>query len=288
MKRMGSPAINPARFALWILLLLAAALSGCGSTGEFTAPKARAWDRWEAFDPASRVRVDHRSWDRFLATYVVRDQAGVNRVAYALVTPEHRRDLADYIDFLGEVPVSRLSRDEQFAYWVNLYNALTVKTVLDHYPIGSILDISISPGLFANGPWGKPMIAVEGQPISLDDIEHRILRPIWRDPRLHYLLSCAAVGCPNLMPGAITAMNEEPALILAALDFVNNPRAVRIDGDRLTVSSLYVWYRDDFGGSDAAVIGHLRRYAAPSLAEELGQFRRITAHDYDWALNDAR
>ena len=107
---------------------------------------------------------------------------------------------------------SLTSRDEQLAYWINLYNALTVKVILDHYPVKSILDIDISPGWFSIGPWGKKLVAVEGVEISLDDIEHRILRPIWRDPRIHYALNCAAVGCPNLLREAFTGATAEVLL----------------------------------------------------------------------------
>jgi Protein of unknown function, DUF547 len=87
--------------------------------------------------------------------------------------------------------------------------------------VASIRDIAISPGLFSVGPWGRKLIEVEGEPLSLDDIEHRILRPIWRDPRLHYAVNCAALGCPNLRSSAFTAANADILLETAASDYVN-------------------------------------------------------------------
>jgi Protein of unknown function, DUF547 len=87
--------------------------------------------------------------------------------------------------------------------------------------VASIRDIAISPGLFSVGPWGGKLIEVEGEPLSLDDIEHRILRPIWRDPRLHYAVNCAALGCPNLRSSAFTAANADILLETAASDYVN-------------------------------------------------------------------
>ena len=167
--------------------------------------------------------MDHGSWDRFLATYMVAD-GGVNRVAYGRVTPADRGVLEDYIASLAATPADRLRRVEQLPFWINLYNALTVKVVLDHYPVQSIKDIDISPGLFADGPWGKTLVTVAGEALSLDDIEHRILRPIWKDPRLHYVLNCAALGCPNLPPRAFTAGNAQALLSRGARRYVNDPR----------------------------------------------------------------
>ena len=192
------------------------------------------------------------------------------------------RDLAR----LARTPISTYSRAEQFAFWVDLYNELTVELVLDHYPVVSIRDIAISPGLFSSGPWGKKLIAIGGEGLSLDDVEHRILRPIWRDPRIHYAVNCAALGCPNLQPEAFTAANTVALLDKAARDYVNHPRGVSAAGGRLAVSSIYVWYEADFGGTDRGVIEHLRRYARPPSAAALAGIHHIAEDRYDWRLND--
>ena len=251
------------------------------------APKAESWPRWRAHDPGSTQRVDHAKWDQFLNRYLKSGDDGINRVAYGRVTASGRATLGRYLSALAGVPVRRLARPQQLALWINLYNALTVKTVLDHYPVASIRGIGISPGWFAIGPWGAKLVTIGGVALSLDDIEHRILRPIWRDPRIHYAVSCAAVGCPNLAARAFTAGNAEAMLDKAARAYVNHPRGVRLDGTRLRLSSLYRWYRDDFGGDDAGVIAHLRRYAAPALAKALGGVTAVTDQGYDWSLNDA-
>ena len=127
----------------------------------------------------------------------------------------------------------------------------------ENYPIKSIKEVDISPGFFANGPWGKKLFKVEGVPLSLDDIEHRILRPIWQDPRIHYLINCASVGCPNLQPIALTGQNVPAILEAAAREFINHPRAVSYDGGRLVLSELYQWYAEDFGGDDESIIFHI-------------------------------
>jgi hypothetical protein len=212
----------------------------------------------------------------------------VNRVAYSQVSDADRKRLDDYLSSLSAVRISDFSRNEQRAYWINLYNALTVDVVLDHYPVESIRDISISPGWFSIGPWKKKLIRVEGEEISLDDIEHRILRPIWKDARIHYAVNCASLGCPKLMPMAFTAANTEELLNRGAKDFINSEHGARFESDsRLQASSIYDWFQEDFGGSESGVIAHLRLYANPALMAKLESATEVYDFDYDWTLNDA-
>lgn len=268
------------RLALALLVLLLAPADGAA------APKAEPWPRWQSYAPGETAAIDHAAWDRFLAAYVVGRADGIDRVAYGRVSSPDRRALADYIERLSGARIGAYDRPQQRAFWINLYNALTVRLVLDRYPVDSIRDIDISPSLFADGPWGKKLVAVEGEALSLDDIEHRILRPIWHDPRLHYALNCAALGCPNLQPLAFTAANADGLLDEAARAYVNHPRGVRIAGDTLLLSKIYSWYAEDF--EEEGLLAHLRRYASPELAEAIGRASRRGDIDYDWALNDAR
>jgi hypothetical protein len=253
----------------------------------WAAPEADLWERWQAHDPGSRLSVDHGPWTAFLETYLVRGEDGINRVDYRGVTPRDRARLDAYLETLASTEVDRLSRASQLPFWINLYNALTVQVILDHLPVDSIREIDISPGLFSNGPWGKKLIRVEGEEVSLNDVEHRIIRPIWQDPRIHYAVNCAALGCPNLQPRAFTPENTERLLEKGAGDYVNHPRGARVrDGD-LVVSSIYDWYQADFGGSEAGVIDHLMEHARPGLRERLQDFREIDDYRYDWSLNQA-
>jgi hypothetical protein len=252
------------------------------------APEADLWERWAAHAPSSTKTIDHRAWDAFLAGHLVAHADGVNRIAYGKVSDADRRRLDDYLSSLSAVPISEFSRDEQRAYWINLYNALTVDVVLDHYPVDSIRDISISPGWFSVGPWKKKLIAIEGEDVSLDDIEHRILRPIWKDPRVHYAVNCASLGCPKLRRKAFTAANSEMLLDQGARDFINSAHGTTFDsGGRLYASSIYDWFQDDFGGNESGVVTHLRLYANPSLAAKLDGVTDVYGFDYDWTLNDA-
>jgi hypothetical protein len=248
------------------------------------APSARLWPRWQAHDPAATRVVDHQPWDLFLGRWSRVRADGVRGLDYAGVTADDRTLLAGYIDSLTREPVSRLTRAEQFGLWVNLYNAVTVKVVLDRYPVASIRDITLSGGLFAVGPWSAEVVTVEGQALSLNDIEHRILRPIWRDPRVHYAVNCASVGCPDLRPRAWRGVTLEADLDAAARAYVNHPRGVSAGPDGLTLSSIYNWFSEDFGG-EAGVLAHLRRHAEPALARVLDGAPGIRGYGYDWSLN---
>ena len=251
------------------------------------APKADLWPRWDRHDAASTAKLDHSAWDRFLNRYLVTDHpSGINRVRYGDVTEEHRRALESYIERLQGTPVSRLNREEQMAYWINLYNAVTVRVILDHYPVASITKINLSSGLFGRGPWEAKLLEVEGEKISLNDVEHRILRPIWKDPRVHYALNCASTGCPNLQQRAYTGANLEVFLDKGAREYVNHPRGTFFRGERLVLSSIYDWFREDFDGSEEGVLRHLRRYAAAELNERLENYSGRISYEYDWSLNE--
>ncbi len=274
------------------LLRLVAAGAAAGIPSAYpaavmAAPPARPWKRWMPHDSQSTAAIDHTAWDAVLARYVSRHPDGINRVANGSVTAADRAALDRYLDALSATPIARFNRDQQFAFWVNLYNALTVRVVLDHYPVDSIRDIDISSGLFADGPWGRDLIEVDGTALTLDDIEHRILRPLWRDPRIHYAVSCASLGCPNLARTAFLPGMLETMLNASAHDYINHPRGAAIRDGRLYVSSLYDWFSEDFGGDDAGVIAHLRNFAQGALADGLADIRSVSGHAYDWRLNDA-
>ena len=249
-------------------------------------PAARPWPLWERHDPAAPGTIDHGAWGAFLRAYLRPGADGINRVAYGAVPPRDRDGLEAYLRRLAALSIGGYSRPEQRAYWINLYNALTVLTVLRHHPVGSITDIRLG-GPFTFGPWDAELVAVEGTPLSLNDVEHRILRPIWRDPRLHYAVNCASLGCPNLASEPYTAAGTDALLDRGARDYVNHPRGARVVGGRLVASRIYAWYAADFGGA-RGVVEHLRRHARPELARDLSGVVAASRHAYDWGLNDPR
>lgn len=250
------------------------------------APQAELWEKWTAHDPSSKLRVDHSIWDAFLKKYVrYSDSLGMNVLPYAEVTPEDRRRLDSYIRMLEGTAVSDLSRRSQKAYWINLYNAKTIQLVLEHYPVDSIKDIKIG-GLFSRGPWKKEVLEIEGEQLSLNDVEHRILRPIWEDPRIHYAVNCASIGCPDLPDLAYTESETERMLDEGARRYINSDRGVAYIDDTLYLSSIYDWFQEDFGDSLEGVFTHLRRFADEETLQELNEYSGSVEYRYNWSLNE--
>jgi len=269
---------------LYGLTLACLLIQAIGVSQVVAAPKAELWEKWTAHSQNNTRSIDHNGWDLFLKKYVKSHASGVNRIAYGQVSDSDRVNLETYINALAQTPISQFNRQEQLAYWINLYNALTVKVVLDHYPVKSVRDIK--SGLFSSGPWGKKLVTVEGEQLTLDNIEHRILRPIWKDPRIHYAVNCASIGCPNLQPIAFTAAVLPTLLDQAAAEYINHPRGFTLKGSKLVVSSIYVWFQEDFGDSDEGVIQHLQQYSGPDRSKALAEVRKISDDRYDWTLND--
>ncbi len=271
-----------------LIVLILPLLAACASVERLALPKAAPLPDTSLTRtaPPPGERLDHRDWSEFLDRYVMRDAKGVNRVAYGQVTQADRAGLDRYLTELQAVDPAGLTRDRQLAYWINLYNALTVDLILENYPVASIRDIT--DGAFSFGPWDRPLAVVAGQSLTLNDIEHRIIRPAFDEPRIHYALNCAAVGCPNLMARAWQADTLERDLAAAERAYVNDPRGVRFDGrGRLILSKIYVWFREDFGPNEKAVIAYLETAAEPELRTRLQDAPRVNAYEYNWALNDS-
>ena len=257
------------------------------SAAAWSAPKPDLWPAWEK-SGMSKVGISHAQWDALLKKYIVEGKNGVNLFNYSAVSTADKAALKAYINNLQAAKITTFPRAEQYAFWVNLYNAATIDVVLDHYPVESITKINISPGFFARGPWDKKLFKIEGKELTLNDIEHRILRPIWNDPRTHYAVNCASIGCPNLAKSAFTASNTEELLNAGAKAFINSNRGARVENGKLIVSSIYDWFKVDFGGNDAGVIAHLKKYAAPALNAKLDGISTISDSQYNWNLNDSK
>jgi hypothetical protein len=255
-----------------------------------------------ALAPA-KVSPDPAPWQGFLSRYVDTSAAdGVHRVRYAAVTPADKASVHAYLKSAQAVPVSALPKEEQRAFWINLYNAQTVSVVLDHYPLKSVLDLHL-PGSPKPGPWDSKLLRVEGKDLSLNDIESGILRVQWKDPRIHFALNCASIGCPSLSARVFTPANLDKQLESGARDFMRSQRAVSLSAPpkeaKLTISSIFDWYRGDFGagakdekgeksGKDEKdVLGFIARYAPPETAARIKAWSGKIDYGYDWNLNDA-
>ncbi|MDE2757351.1 MAG: DUF547 domain-containing protein [Acidobacteriota bacterium] len=276
----------PAR--MWLQRNLA--LSLLATTILVTACAPRQPERiseWDASDESNVESIDHSPWQDILDGYVKPDPQGVNVLDYAALAAgsADTAKLAGYVTRLEGIDPREYRRAEQMAYWINFYNARTVKMVLDSYPVDTIREIHQGDAPMT-GPWGDVCANVAGQDLTLDQIEHEILRPIWRDKRIHYAVNCAAYSCPQLMGTAFTAANTESLLEAGARAYVNSARGVDVvDDEFIVLSSIYKWYPEDFGSTEKSVIEHLVHYADGELAAFLKGFEGTVDYDYDWKLN---
>ena len=211
---------------------------------------------------------------------------GIHRVAYGEFDETAKAKLREYLDAMSRIAPTQLNRDEQLAYWINLYNAQTIQVVLDHPRKKSIL--SMGP-FFSQGPWDEPYLTIENKPVTLNDIEHRILRPIWQDHRLHYVLNCASIGCPNLSQTAYRATSIAQQMADAQIAFLQHPRAISFtDRGELQLTSLFDWYLADFAPDVLGLLAYLavqRPDLAADLAAMAGNADAKINYVYDWDLN---
>jgi hypothetical protein len=238
-----------------------------------------------AAPPAARAQaVDHSMWDRLLQAHV--DERGlVDYDAFAL-NPRFE----EYLRRLARTDPVRLPRAEQLALWINAYNAYTIELINRHGERRSIRNINRALGLIARkGPWSERMATVGGRTYTLDEIEHEIIRPRFEEPRIHFTLVCAAIGCPALRREAYTGARLDAQLEDQARGFLRgSPAKNRVDlqAQRVYLSPIFRWYREDFGRDDAEVGRYLARFHDGAERELLlGGVFRIDYTPYDWTLN---
>ncbi len=248
------------------------------------APKAELWSFWDVHDDTNTATMDHSVWQSVLSEYVNTHEDQVNRINYSgLIEGQGRVSLQRYIEQQTSLDPRRYNRQEQMAYWINLYNALTVEVVLGYPHKASIL--RMGKKFFSIGPWNDKIANVAGQKVSLNDIEHRILRPIWQDHRIHFAVNCASIGCPNLTQEVYLAENIDAALSAAEQQYINHSRGVSFNQrGQLHISSIFDWYQSDFADSDKALLTYLSKHH-DTLSNRLRDYDKSIDYDYNWDLN---
>ncbi|MFZ7124594.1 MAG: DUF547 domain-containing protein [Desulfobacterales bacterium] len=225
---------------------------------------------------AAAAEVDHSAFGSLLREHLhgsLADYDGFKRDEALLDT---------YLDHLAAVEVGQLPANEQFAFYVNAYNAWTIKLILTGWPgVESIKEL----GSLFRSPWKKNFVRLRSGMVSLDHIEHEILRPRFQDPRVHFAVNCASIGCPPLYPEPFTAERLDAQLDDATRSFINDPGYNRLENGTLFVSSIFKWYAEDFEGG---VLPFFLKYADGPLREALEARKEsivIDYLDYDWSLN---
>ena len=260
--------------------LLGLGVVACGAPESTPAEGPVAEDVRAAIDSGTES-FEHAAWDSLLA---MGTRAGL--VDYA-VFEERRAVLDRYLGRIGEAPLDRLAPLQLKALLINAYNAYTIQSILDHPGVTSIRDI---PGV-----WSDRTHRVGGYSLTLDQIEHNLLRPFFRDPRIHFAVNCASRSCAPLPGWAFTGDRLDAQLEERTTAFLSDPANVRLAGDRLEVSKYFEWYGEDFvtegwDPSAATIPEFIARYAGPEVREAvLGAADGLSLHflDYDWSLNPA-
>lgn len=237
-------------------------------------------------DPRTEQSIDatsfsHDLFDQVLQEHV--DKAG--RVNYTQLKANPEK-LERYLDLLAVAEPTELSYNAQLVFWVNAYNALVIKGVIDHYPTTSVRKVK-----WFNGFFSRLKFQVAGKTYTLNQIEHGIIRTEFADPRVHFVLVCASTSCPPLGNRAFSAETIEEHLETATFNFVQNPEQVRIDRAkrRVYLSKIFKWYTEDFEIGYAGVADFLADYLPPEDAEfVLAADIKFHHLDYDWTLNDQK
>ncbi len=232
----------------------------------------------------AQAAPSHEVFDRLLGTYVVDDRFVQYDLWYS--NPEDVEALHDYIRSLEKVHPQDLPRNEALAYWINLYNAVTLGLILDHYPVTSIKDL----GGRLSSPWDQELVRVDSEALTLNKIENEILRPKFREPRIHFAISCASQSCPPLASTAYTGDRIEEQLEAAARRTITDPYWVDLSHcgtyakGSIRLSKIFGWYKDDFGG-EKGVRNFLAHYLPAQKLPLQNGGCSLDYNDYDWTLN---
>jgi hypothetical protein len=212
----------------------------------------------------------HESWDKMLQSHVDVN-GGVNYVAFS----KEVNKLDSYLKILSaNAPKNEWSKPEQMVFWINAYNAFTIKLVLDNYPVESIMKIE------AGKAWDKKFIAIGTKIYSLNQIEHEILRKDFIDPRIHFALNCAALSCPKLHNKAFNSNNLEVQLEKLSREFINNSEKNQFKAESIKISQIFNWYAEDFT-KEGKLLDFLNRYSKQPIQNNAS----ISYLEYDWKLN---
>lgn len=218
---------------------------------------------------AQKNHIDHMVWDQLLLLNVSND----GKVDYkGFIRDKFLFD--KYFKSLStNYPAENSETTEKLAYWVNLYNAIVMKMVIDHYPIKSINDLE--------NPWKKKSITINNKEYSLDDIEHKVLRKM-NEPRIHFLLNCAATSSPKLWNRAYTSRNITQALEEKTIEYINDPSKNLVASDNVKLSKVFEWYAKDFDN------GNIKNYVNQYAREKIQNSIKIAYLEYDWSLNEKK
>ncbi|TNE53284.1 MAG: DUF547 domain-containing protein [Bacteroidetes bacterium] len=216
------------------------------------------------------AQPNHDAWSALLKKHV----SSSGKVNYKGFKQDKEKLNAYLTDLKEHTPTSSWSAKDKKAYWINAYNAFTIKLVSDKYPIGSIRDLSFN----GKSAWDHQWIEIGGKKLSLNDIENTKLRKGFHDPRIHFVINCASFSCPILPNKAITSSNIDQMLNQYTKKFLSDTKRNKVAADEVQVSELFKWYSEDFGD----LIKFINKYSSTKVNSNA----KISYMTYKWNIND--
>jgi len=211
---------------------------------------------------------NHDKWDQLVRKYV----SASGKVNYKGIKTE-KANLDAYLKNLDDNPIrDNWSKAKKMAYWINAYNAFTIKMIVDNYPVSSIIK------LHGGKPWDVKSIHLGGKTYNLNNIENDILRPKYKDARIHFAVNCAAQSCPPILNQAWTESNLSQMLEKQTKTFINNAKFNTIKSSEVEISKIFEWYAVDFGN----IVDYLNKYSNTQINKNA----KVKYKEYDWTLNE--
>ena len=244
---------------LMLVLFFSVALNSCAQQQDFNS---------------SCDAPDHAVWDELLNAHV--DTGWVNYKGFL----QDSTKLNSYLETLSNcAPSISWSKSEKLAFWINAYNAFTVKLVVDHYPVESIKDIKKGVP-FINSVWDIKFFEIGGREMDLNQIEHSILRKEFDEPRIHFAIVCASKSCPELLNNAYTAEKLQQQLQQQAVEFINDESKNRFQENKIYLSPIFKWFKGDFT-KQSTLKDFVSNYAIKGFSKDVS----VSYTEYDWSLN---
>jgi len=262
------------------------AVFGIVASARTTAADVMVGTNIPASQQVALSRIDHANWNALLQKYV--DQQGMVQYAAWKRSASDFQALDQYLQLLSHSN-GQGTKEEQLAFWINAYNAVTVKGILKEYPTSSIRNHTAK--VFGYNIWKNLKLIVGGKPVSLDEMEHQVLRKMG-EPRIHFAIVCASIGCPRLLNEAYVADRLDEQLTLNAKAFFADPSKFRYDSKSgvFNMSPILEWFGEDFGSSQGLQLQKVSVWLPDSAAQQAAASGKgkMSFVDYDWGLNDKK
>ena len=270
------------------LTFLIAAIVACRGTVTMAGQKTTVGRAVPANQQVSMDQIDHSPWNQLLQKHV-NEQGEVNYQAWHASATD-RQTLDGYLNLLSTASTTTQAAPEsQFAFWINAYNAVTIRGILQEYPTASIRNHTAK--LVGYNIWKDLLLIVGDTKISLNDMEHEVLRKMG-DPRIHFAIVCASHSCPRLLNQAYVAQNLEDQLVLNTKAFFANPENFQYDANQrqFRLSSILDWFASDFGNDQATQLKTIAPYLPSPAAYDAATRNsvRVSHLEYDWSLNEQK